>query len=94
VTPSQQATSVETVTLALCTYLAGKSRTRRSPEQFDPGANVWLAGYVDSLAYVEFLVFIEEQYGVLISDVDLAGDLNTLGAVAAFVCESSRPGRK
>jgi len=83
--------TVEPVIRVLCDYLAGKSRARLSAAQMNPDANVWTAGYVDSLAYVEFLVFIEETYGVTVSDVDIVGELNTLRALARHIC-AGRPG--
>jgi acyl carrier protein len=81
--------TVDPVIRVLSEYLAGKSRSRLVAAQINPDANVWTAGYVDSLGYVEFLVFIEERYGVTISDVDIVGDLNTLRALAGSICAQS-----
>jgi acyl carrier protein len=88
---SQPVTSVAPVVRELCTYLAGKSRAQLTPDQLDPAGNVWLAGYVDSLSYVEFLVHIQERYGVEVSDVDLTGPLNSIQALASFICGGSKP---
>lgn len=85
-TPPQPTLAVEPVIRVLAGYLAGKSRTRLLPEQLNPDENVWTSGYVDSLGYVEFLVFVEEQFGVTVTDVELVGDMNTLRAVARHIC--------
>jgi len=90
VTPAQPTTPEEVVVRELCAHLAGKSRPRLSPEDLDTTANVWLAGYVDSLSYVEFLTFIETQYGVSISDVDLTGPLVSIRGLASFICSKTR----
>ena len=88
---SQPVTSVAPVVRELCEYIAGKSRSKLAPGDLDPAGNVWLAGYVDSLSYVEFLVFIQERYGVEVSDVDLTGPLNSIQAIANYVCGGAKP---
>jgi acyl carrier protein len=73
-------------------YIESKGRGRWSADEVDADINLWDAGYVDSLSYVEFLVYIEAQYGVSIPDVELTDRLSTLEALATFVAANAKKG--
>ena len=75
----------------LQTYLAGKARYKVTPQEITSNDSLWSAGHIDSLSYVEFLVFIERKYGVVVPDVQLSGRLNTLEALASFISSSMAP---
>lgn len=73
-------------------YIESKGRGRWAADEVDADINLWDAGYVDSLSYVEFLVYIEAQYGVSIPDVELTDRLSTLEALATFVSSNAKKG--
>ena len=51
----------------------------------DPRAILFDFGYVDSLTAVTLISFIDTEYGVSISELDLVGALNHLQAVADHI---------
>jgi acyl carrier protein len=79
------APGVEKIIITLQTYIAGKARYKVAPHEIRIHESLWSAGHIDSLSYVEFLVFIEREYGVTVPDVQLSGRLNTLDALATFI---------
>jgi acyl carrier protein len=56
------------------------------PEQaIDASAPLLDYGYVDSLSAVTLIHFVEERYGVSVSEIDLIGSLNSLEALARHI---------
>jgi len=56
------------------------------PEQaIDASAPLLDYGYVDSLSAVTLIHFVEERYGVSVSEIDLIGPLNSLEALARHI---------
>ena len=75
---------------ALATQLVKQSENGLTYESIDPDAGMCDRGYLDSLSYVAFLVFVEETYGVRISDYQLTNSLRTVSAVADWVLGESK----
>jgi len=82
--------SRETVVQALLTQIVKQSENGLRQEAIDPDAVMCDRGYLDSLNYVAFLVFIEETYGVRILDYQLASGLRTVSAVADWILAESK----
>jgi len=82
------APGVEKIITDLQAYIAGKARNKLEPHEVSSSDSLWSAGHIDSLSYVEFLAFIEGQYGVVVPDVQLSGQLNTLEALGAFIAST------
>jgi acyl carrier protein len=75
---------------AIATQLVKQSENGLTYESIDPDAGMCDRGYLDSLSYVAFLVFVEETYGVRISDYQLTNSLRTVSAVADWVLAESK----
>ncbi len=56
-----------------------------SLESVEPNAILFDFGYVDSLSAVTLISFVEEQYKVSITELDLVGSLNTLQALSDHI---------
>ena len=82
----------EAVVRALAMQLVKQSENGLTYEAIDPDAAMCDRGYLDSLSYVAFLVFVEETYGVRISDYQLTNSLRTVSAVADQVLAESKSG--
>lgn len=64
-----------------------------SAGQLDSKSSLFASGLLDSMGFLELVVFAEERFGVRLSD---AGDvtmqtLDTVGDVATVVCSAQRP---
>jgi acyl carrier protein len=68
--------------------IAELSNGQLSAPDVDPGAILFDFGYVDSLTAVNLISFIETEYRVSISELDLVGSLNHLQAVADHIAAS------
>ena len=84
---SGPADSRASVIQALQEHVARSSRGRLSAQEVREDAEMFDRGYLDSLSYVEFLVFIEHTYRVRIDDTQLAGHLSTIGAMAEHILQ-------
>ena len=82
--------SREAVVHALVTQIVKQSEHELAYDSIDPDAVMCDRGYLDSLTYVAFLLFVEETYGVRISDYQLTSSLRTVSAVADRVLAESR----
>src|SRR5262245_913723 len=80
----------EAVVHALIKQIVHQSENGLTYDSIDPDAAMCDRGYIDSLTYVAFLVFIEETYGVRISDYQLTNSLRTVSAVAAWILVESK----
>jgi acyl carrier protein len=80
----------EAIVQALATQLVKQSENGLTYASIDPHAGMCDRGYLDSLSYVAFLVFVEETYGVRISDYQLTNSLRTVSAVADWVLAESK----
>ena len=86
------ATTGQDILADLKSTLVALSEGKLSTEQIDPAAHLFDYGYIDSLTAVNLLGHIETRYGVAISDVELAGRLSCLQALADHVREESGAG--
>ena len=85
------AESREAVEHALVKQIVKQSENKLTHDAIDPDADMCDRGYLDSLTYVAFLVFVEETYGVRIRDHELTvGKLRTVSAVADRVLAESK----
>ena len=82
--------SREAIVHALVTQLVKQSESGLAYAAVDPDAVMCDRGYIDSLTYVGFLLFIEETYGVRISDYQLTSSLRTVSAVADWIVVESK----
>jgi len=82
--------SREAVVHALVKQIVTQSKNDLTYDSVDPDAAMCDRGYVDSLTYVAFLIFVEETYGVRISDYQLTSSLRTVSAVADWVLAESK----
>lgn len=65
--------------------IAALSRGRLRPGEVDADAHLLDRGYLDSLSYVEFLLYVETDWAVRVPDAHLIGRFNTLRALAAHI---------
>jgi acyl carrier protein len=79
-------TEVET---SLRRFFAERSGGALTPDSIDASVHLFNAGYVDSMSSLTLLDFIDERYGVTVSEVDLVGGLCTLAGLADYVAERS-----
>jgi acyl carrier protein len=56
-------------------------------ENVDPAGALFDDGYIDSLSAAKLIAFIDQQYGVEITELDLVGELFNLGALARSIEE-------
>jgi acyl carrier protein len=82
--------SREAVVHALMEQIVKQSETDLTYDSIEPDAVMCDRGYIDSLTYVAFLVFVEETYGVRISDYQLTSSLRTVSAVADWILAESK----
>lgn len=82
--------SREALVHALVKQIVKQSENELTADSIDPDAVMCDRGYLDSLTYVAFLVFVEETYGVRISDYQLTSRLRTVSAVADWVLAESK----
>jgi len=87
---SAPAGSREAIVHALTKQIIRQSENGLTYDSIDPNAGLCDRGYIDSLTYVAFLVFVEETYGVRISDYQLTNSLRTVSAVADWVLTHSK----
>jgi acyl carrier protein len=80
----------DAIVRALAAQLVKQSENGLTYESIDPNAGMCDRGYLDSLSYVAFVVFVEETYGVRISDYQLTNSLRTVSAVADWVLVESK----
>jgi acyl carrier protein len=80
----------EAIVHALVKQLVKQSETDLTYDAIDPDAVMCDRGYIDSLTYVAFLVFVEETYGVRISDYQLTRSLRTVSAIADRILAESK----
>lgn len=71
----------------LTNCLVRESDGKLSLGEVETGVHLFDYGYLDSLSAVAFLGFIEERYGVAVSEVDLVGRLCTLDALEEYIRE-------
>jgi acyl carrier protein len=82
--------SREAIVQALVAQIVKQSENALTDDAVDPSAAMCDRGYLDSLNYVAFLVFVEETYGVRILDYQLTSSLRTVSAVADWVLAHSK----
>ena len=82
--------SHEAVVRALVEQIVKQSENALTYDSIDPDAVMCDRGYLDSLTYVAFLVFVEERYGVRISDHQLTSRLRTVSGVADWIQAESK----
>jgi len=81
--PAEAAASeLEPVVEALRIVVSEQSDDALPPSAIGAGDHLYDCGHMDSMSAVALLGFIEERYGVTIDEVELAGDLCSLDALA------------
>ena len=65
--------------------LAALSDGKLAGEEIDPAVSLLDHGYLDSLSAASFLAGIENEYGVVVSEVDLLGPRQSLEQLARYV---------
>ena len=72
---------------ALVTFLEQTASSRGKPiESIDPGARFFDLGIIDSLSLLDFISFIEKQYGLVIDGVDIVPEhFESLDAVRDYL---------
>ena len=78
------------ILLALKEGLAAVSAGGLAIESIDTRADLLESGYVDSLSVADFLVGVENLYGVSVAPWEVGGRLNTLEALADYIAASGR----
>jgi acyl carrier protein len=73
------------ITARLCAFLAEHSDGQLATSDIDPDEHLYDAGYVDSQSSVALLAYIEESWGVEVSEVDLVGRLASVSALARLL---------
>ena len=62
------------------------TRLHRNVEGVDDSASLLEAGVIDSMAVLELVGYIEQQYGITVSDDDMMPEnFDTIEAIAAFI---------
>jgi methoxymalonate biosynthesis acyl carrier protein len=71
---------------AIRAYIIGRFKVDDSDPEFTDDVHVFEYGYVDSFGAVELIGFVEEQFGIKITQGDLVSyPLNTITEIADFV---------
>ena len=73
-------------------FVVEKSDGVLEARAIDPAEHLYDAGYVDSQSSVALLAFIEEEWGLVISEVDLVGRLSSLDALARHLRSDGQVG--
>jgi acyl carrier protein len=89
--PAGAADSRARVIQALRNHVAQGSGGRLRAAEIHEQGQLFDRGYLDSFSYVEFLAFIEHEYGVRIDDSQLAGHLTTIAAMADHILQQRPP---
>jgi len=87
-TPGDRTPAGEFV-VPLCAFIAEHSDGQLRVDEIDPDEHLYDAGYVDSQSSVALLAFIEERWGVAISEVDLVGRLSSVAALARHLADGT-----
>jgi acyl carrier protein len=69
----------------LTTQVCETMPDRREPEEIDVELHMYDAGYVTSITAADLLAYIDERYGLDISETKLIGPLQNLAALAAHI---------
>jgi acyl carrier protein len=75
----------EAVLTALKLKVAELSSGQMSPELIDPAVSLFDYGYVDSLSAVTLISFVDETYGVSVTELDLVGELGSIQALTEHI---------
>lgn len=71
-------------------FVVEKSDGLLEPDAVDPEGHLYDAGYVDSQSSVALLAFIEGEWGVEVTEVELVGRLSSLDSLARHVRDNAR----
>ena len=74
----------------LTLQIVAQSESKLTVADIDPEAEICDRGYLDSLTYVSFLVFVEDNYGVRILDHELTGNLRSVSAIADHLLREAK----
>ena len=83
--PAEARVGSGAILVALRSKIAELSNGQLIAEDVDPKAILFDFGYVDSLTAVTLISFIDSEYGVSVTELDLVGSLNHLEALAAHI---------
>lgn len=72
---------------ALVSQVCSTMPDPRPAEEIDPEIHMYDAGYVTSISAADLLAFVDEHYGLDISETKLIGPLQNLSALAKHIRE-------
>lgn len=74
-------------------FIIDKLMSQGSQPKIDPDESLFTIGVLDSLAFLQLIVLIEEQFGVTIEDGEVIPDnFETINRIKAFL-EKKQQGR-
>jgi acyl carrier protein len=80
-----------TIANELQTFIRAKYKVRDDDPDFDMEVHLFDFGYIDSFGAVELTSFIENRFGIRITDADLViRPLNTIREISEFVARRQR----
>lgn len=77
--------SVDDILAELTAQVCATMPDPRTPEEIDVELHMYDAGYVTSITAADLLAYIDERYGLDISETKLIGPLQNLAALAAYI---------
>jgi acyl carrier protein len=83
--PERTSETDDTIVGELCRQVVELSNGELPEQAIDASAPMLDYGYVDSLSAVSLLHFVEERYGVSVSEIELVGPLNSLETLARHI---------
>lgn len=67
-------------------YIVEKFEIDKEDEDFTPDVNMFEYGFIDSAGAVQLMAFIEQKYGIQVTNKDLMMyPMNTINEIAKFI---------
>jgi acyl carrier protein len=89
--------TAEACSAALEAFIRENFQVQDNDPYFDRNVNLWDEGYVDSTGLVEVIAFLEENFGVTITDEMLfSPDFTTIAGMSKMIAElaSAQAGKR
>ena len=83
--PTPSSDSGDDILSALKTKISELSNGQLGEDDLDANAMLFDFGYVDSLSAVTLISFVDSQYGVAVTELDLVGAINNLQLLADHI---------
>ena len=77
----------ESLIAELRSFIASRLDEGMAPDAIERDKHLYDFGYLDSMRGADFLVHIEQRYGVFVPETDLVGRFSTLEAIADHILE-------